>query len=417
LLKQKQPHLEDKTMKKQTGLPRDPRNRYRFKHPTFDFFYQWLGGAQTHSGAELGECLYATSQIKDGDPESWFQQWTAMAQRIEARGDASLAKGHTVSARESYLRCYTYYRGAPAFLNPKTDSRYRQSYEKARDCFRKANQLLDVPLEVVSVPFEGKALPGYFARVDASGKARKTLFMVGGGDTFVEDLYFYIVPAAHKRDYNVFFVDLPGQGGLPWDGLYWRAEMEKPVTAALDCALSFPEIDPQRLAIYGLSGGGYIVPRAVTVEKRFKACVACSIILDFSKVWSPRIASVESSRLFKIWRTLQPNRFASILNILATYEWRWGAETISQLMEMTRNHVTDPQKINCATLNLIAEQEYLGFGAGRVWAEECQQKIQHPRSEILVAPRNEGGDSHGIGMNLSLMSQMVFDWLDEILDQ
>ena len=38
--------------------------------------------------------------------------------------------------------------------------------------------------------------------------------MFGGGDTFVEDLYFYIGPAGLERGYNVVIVDLPGQGIL-----------------------------------------------------------------------------------------------------------------------------------------------------------------------------------------------------------
>lgn len=402
-------------MNKQSGLPRDPRNRYRFRHPTFDFFFQWLVGGQTHQGAELGEAMYAASRIRDGDPESWFHEFTALGERVEARALTSLAGGHRVSARESFLRCYAYYRGAPAFLNPRSDERYRKAYERGQACFLRANNLLDVPLEPISVPFEGKTLPGYFARVDQSGQARRTLFMVGGGDTFVEDLYFYIVPAALRRNYNVFFVDLPGQGALPWEGLHWRADMETPMKAVVDYAQRFSEIDPERMAVYGISGGGYIVPRAVTGERRFAACAACSIILDFSKIWSPQIAAIEHSSLFKLWRAVQPHRFISILNILATYEWRWGVETIGDLMEKTRDHVTDPAQITCPTLNLVAEQEYARFGTGRQWAEECLQKISNPRKDLIVAPRNEGADSHAIGTNLSLMSQILFDWLDEII--
>lgn len=404
-------------MKKQSGLPRDPRKHFRFRNPTFDFFLQWLMGGQTNSGAEFGESIYTASQIKDGDPESWYREFTAMGERVEERAKRSLANGHIVSARESYLRCYVYYRGAAAFLNPRNDIRYRQAYERGRECFRKGNQLLDLPLKEFSVPFEGKILPGYFAAADGDRNAkRKTLFMIGGGDTFVEDLFYYIVPAALRRNYNVLFVDLPGQGGLPWEGLYWRADMETPVRAVVDYALlHYPEIDSDRMAIYGISGGGYIVPRAVTREKRFKACVACSVILDFSKVWDSRIGSVENAILFRTWRKLQPRRFDSILNILATYEWRWGVATIDELVAKTQDHVVDPSQITCATLNLVAEQEYNHFGAGRKWAEECLSKISHLQKELVVAPRNEGGDSHGVGTNLSLMSQIVFDWLDDIL--
>ncbi len=404
-------------MKKTSGLPRDPRTRYRFRQPTFDFFFQWLAGTQSNGGAELGEAMFAAACIRDGDPESWYREFTALGQRVEARANASFRQGHLVSAREGYLRCYVYYRAAPAFLNPRTDERYPQAYRKARGFFLKASQLLDAPLEIVSVPFEGKALPGYFAPVESGGLPRQTLFMIGGADTFVEDLYFYIVPMAVRRGYNVLFVDLPGQGGLPWEGLYWRADMETPLQAITDYALAhFPQIDAQRLAIYGISAGGYIAPRAMTVEKRFKACVACSIILDFSKIWSPRAAALESGPFFRLLRRLQPERFAAVMNLLATYEWRWGVDSVREAIEKTRDHVFDPAQITCPTLNLVAEQEYSQFGQGREWAEQCLREIQNPRNELIVAPRDEGADSHAVGANLSLMSQLVFDWLEEILD-
>lgn len=403
-------------MKKQAGLPRNPRTRYHFQNPSFDFFFQWLAGTQSNTGAELGEAMYAASNMRDGDAESWYREFTALGQRVEARGNASLAQGHRVSARESYLRSYIYYRAAPAFLNPRTDERYRQAYQKARAFFRQAGQLMDPPLELAEIPFEGKRLPGYFASAGTGAAPGKTLFMIGGGDTFVEDLYFYIVPAALRRGYNVFFVDLPGQGGLPWEGLYWRADMETPVKAVTDYALAhFPQIDAQRMAIYGISGGGYIVPRAMTAEKRFRACLACSVILDFSKIWSPRTVEVESSALFRLMCRLQPKKFAPILNLLATYKWRWDASTLPELVEKMSDHVTDPERITCAMLNLVAEQEYNQFGAARTWAEECLKKVQHPRTELIVTPRDEGADSHAVGTNLSLMSQLVFDWLDEIL--
>lgn len=34
----------------------------------------------------------------------------------------------------------------------------------------------------------------------------------------------------------------------------------------------------------------------------------------------------------------------------------------------------------------------------------------------MVLPRNEGADSHAGGTNLSLVAQLVFDWLDELFE-
>lgn len=109
-----------------------------------------------------------------------------------------------------------------------------------------AAPLFDPPVEPCPIPFEGKSLPAYFLRPDSSGRQRKTLIMIGGGDTFVEDLILYIGPAALKRGCNVLVVDLPGQGILPSEGLPMRPDAEgppvpgsaaaaRPVPVALGC--------------------------------------------------------------------------------------------------------------------------------------------------------------------------------------
>lgn len=201
------------------------RIRYRFKVPVMDFFLQWLLGGQTHGATEVGESWYAAGLIKDGDPQSWVRSWEGLAERVEARGRASLAAGHLVSARESLLRAYSYHRAPLAFLSPlKEPEQVKARYARARACFRDACKLFDPPIEEVTIPFEGKALPGYFLSSGPGNAPRKTLLMIGGGDTFVEDLYGYIGPAALKRGYNMLMVDLPQQGILPFDGLLARAD-------------------------------------------------------------------------------------------------------------------------------------------------------------------------------------------------
>jgi hypothetical protein len=92
--------------------------KYHFKSQGFEFVFQWILGMQTHGASEVGESFFAASQIKDGDPASWVKAWQALAERVEQRAAASFERGHLVSAREAYLRAYTYYRAAFAFIDP-----------------------------------------------------------------------------------------------------------------------------------------------------------------------------------------------------------------------------------------------------------------------------------------------------------
>ena len=97
---------------------------------------------------------------------------------------------------------------------------------------------MDPVAEPVSVPCGDADLPGYFIAPGDGQASRKTLIMIGGGDTYVEDLYLIIGPAAVKRGYNLLIVDLPGQGGLPFDGLYMRPDTENQILAVVDYAFS-----------------------------------------------------------------------------------------------------------------------------------------------------------------------------------
>jgi hypothetical protein len=88
----------------------------------------------------------------------------------------------------------------------------------------------DPPIEVVEVPHEGKTLPGYFLRPDASGKKRPTIIVA---DNVSEELYYWGIPAI-ERGYNALFVDSPGIGLNPFKGIAFRADTEVPVNAAID---------------------------------------------------------------------------------------------------------------------------------------------------------------------------------------
>ena len=404
-------------MASRRGLAERTTVTFRFGQDDFEFFFQWLTGAQTHGGSEVGEAFYAASRITDGDPESWAQEWSALADRVEARARASLAAGHRVSAHDAFLRAYLYRRAPLAFMHP-TDSRYRPTYAAAQELFRDGAALADPVIEQFHIPFEDAALTGYFIRAAEDTTPRKTIMMFGGGDTFVEDLYYYLGPAGTKRGYNVVIADLPGQGILPADGLFMRPDAETPMTAIIDHVLNYESVDRERLAAFGISAGGYLIPRAATVDKRIRACIASSAILDFYQVWTrntslDKLARVENTPLMRLLERMPSRRVAAVSRLISTYEWRWGVDSITGLLEASRAMTFDPAHLSCPTLVLIGQQEYDKFEASRQWAQRCIDEAATDHKKLIVTPADEGAATHAIGTNLSLMSQLVFDWLDE----
>jgi hypothetical protein len=66
-------------------------------------------GKAVYGGTDIGECLSTAYRIKDGDFESWYNEWLATAERQEEIGNHSLDNGHITIAKEAYLRASSYY--------------------------------------------------------------------------------------------------------------------------------------------------------------------------------------------------------------------------------------------------------------------------------------------------------------------
>lgn len=382
------------------------KKRFFFSTEDLEFGFTYFLGHVVNGACSIGEMLYIASQYNEKKPETWIAEAENMADRIITRARHSLEKGHKISGRDGLLRASFYYRIATAMISPRNDTdTWREYFKKLRALFKEAAVLFDPVMEYLEIPFEGAVLPGYFWKPDQSNTTRKTLLMIGGGETFAEDLYFYIAPAAIARGYNFLTVDLPGQGGLPLDGIIFRPDMETPMKPVVDYALSRPEVDPERLAAYGISGGGYYVPRAVAYEDRIKACIANSMLYDLDRIFKSSI--VQFGDLLK---KHDPMTYR-IVDMIA---WRWGAKNPLDLIAKNRDFKFDPGLITCPTLILIGEGEYQESKEAQRQQHSALEAIQNPHKELVIAPLNEGGGHHVLGENLHLMSQIVFDWLDEV---
>jgi acetyl esterase/lipase len=250
--------------------------RLVFEDQTFSFELLRTLGYAPYGGADIGECLVTASHIREGDFESWHEQWSKTARRVHALADSALQQGKRVSAREAYLRASNYYRTAEFFLhgNPH-DPRLLAAWGNSRTTFRQAVKLMDTLVEEVLIPYEGTQLPGYYYQPDDSHKPRPTLIVHGGYDSTGEELYFMIAAAAIQRGYTCLTFEGPGQGALIREQhLPFRPDWEQVVTPVVDSLLRRPEVDPARIALMGISLGGYLAPRAAAFEHRLAALIA-----------------------------------------------------------------------------------------------------------------------------------------------
>ena len=380
---------------------------FRFHDPSMDFVFGSLAlGAAVNHGVEIGEAFATAQTIVDGDAASWRAAWLRTAALVEARGEKALAGGHRVSARDQFLRASYAYRIALA-ATPPDDPLFLDAARKSRALMKRAGELLDPPLESIEIPFEGTVLPGYFRKAAPGDAPAETLIMIGGAETFAEDQYFYIAPQAFDRGYNFLTVDLPGQGLSPFEGRFLRSDVEAPMKAVVDYALARRDVDPDRLAAYGISSGGGFVPQAAAHDHRISAVVMNNCVVDAGAGVARMAVATATPKVVAGWSS-----FERITDQLIA--WRFGVDMndLPGLVAANRNFRFDPAAVTSPALILVAGGEMKSSEIQRQ-NRICLEGLPNPRKSLIVTPADEGAANHVVMENRSLMAQEVFDWLDE----
>ena len=195
-------------------------------------------------------------RVKPGDGESWYREWRALADRI-AIADECAADGRAASASSAYLRASNYYRTAEFFLrdDPWNDARVADTSARAIETFRSAPEI-QARWARLRIPYEGIQLEGYYLNVSGDDRG-PTLLAHGGFDSTVEEMFFAVGEAARRHGWNCLIFEGPGQGAaLRVDKLPFRYDWEAVVTPVVDVAINLRGIDPERIALLGMSIGG-----------------------------------------------------------------------------------------------------------------------------------------------------------------
>lgn len=401
-----------------------------FSDPEFAFELTRTLGAAYSGEADIGECIATASRIQEGDFGSWYSEWKKTGDYFRAAGDESLAEGHTVTAREDYYRAATYYRTAEFFLhgNP-SDPRIPETWGESRRAFRDALALDTVPYEIVAIPYENTTLPGYFYKVDNAGKTRPLLIVQTGFDGCQEELHPYAMDGL-KRGYNVLTFEGPGQGEvIRVQHIPFRADWEKVITPVVDYAVSRPDVDRDRIALWGISLGGYLAPRGAAYEPRITALVADAgtydvgqNLLDGMKKAGGPFANMTEEQL-QAWLETDPAEFNNEIHTAMEKDTgtRWLYENgmfvfnapspalfWAKWMDMTMEG--SAEKIRCPTLVTGGSADH--FDPGSLQARALYDHLTCDK-ELMIYSDDYGAGTH---CQLGAFAQSFsgkFDWLDE----
>jgi dipeptidyl aminopeptidase/acylaminoacyl peptidase len=212
------------------------------------------------------------------DWEDWYRCWKARGQVFEKQGDEAGAAGSTVTAREALLRAAACYHFAEFmyFTNPTEKNATRR---KVTETFDKAIPFLEHSIRKISIPFGRLRLPGYLLAPDKNGP-HPCVILNNGMESAKEAELYSFAQSFMKRGIAVLMFDGPGQGEfLGYEGMV--KNWEDVIGAILDFAVDQPEVDPDRIGMFGVSFGGYLCVRGATFHPdRVKAAINLSGCYD-----------------------------------------------------------------------------------------------------------------------------------------
>jgi 2,6-dihydroxypseudooxynicotine hydrolase len=213
--------------------------------------------------------------------EDWCAAWSARAKVHEDLGRASLKEGFKLTGGEHLVRAGIYYHFAK-FVFVQDVEQMRTAHMKAVECYRDGVALLRPhPGKRVAIPFEGKTIFGVLRN---PGPAHvPVVIMAPGLDSTKEELHAYEEPFL-ARGMATLAIDGPGQGEAEYE-IPICGDYERAAKAVCDWIEERSDLDAKRIAIWGVSLGGYYAPRAAAYEKRIRACVALSGPFDWQTIW------------------------------------------------------------------------------------------------------------------------------------
>ncbi len=206
------------------------------------------------------------------------REFALAARRREALGDAALAEGRSVTAREHYFTAAILWGGAdwPHFEH---DAAVVEYSARKNACYERFAELAPHPVRRVEIPFGSGSLPGYLhlpARHD--GGRVPCVVAIPGMDSFKEISVPIYGDKLLERGIARLCIDGPGQGEALARGITVTATNYVDAgRAVFDWLRRQPEVDPDRLALHGTSMGSFWATQVASAVEGLAGCVVAGV--------------------------------------------------------------------------------------------------------------------------------------------
>jgi dienelactone hydrolase len=279
--------------------------------------------------------LEVAFRMKPYDMESWITEWSRVAEANEELAVGYDKAGLKVTATEYYRRAQEFYSNATLYAaeeHPKQLPLYRKMVEM----FDRHYELSRGNIERVQIAWEGKTLRGFFRKPGGSA-GTKFPVVIGfqGADSMAHNTILGGAGSFVSRGMAYLVIDTPGQGwAMRVDHLALPPDTERLAKAMIDYLETRPDVDASRIAMQGISMGGWSAPRCASGEPRLKAVIVASGSLNIGQ------------DLFHYYPPIQER-----------VRWIIGAKDLPDAARKLRDYTTEPVAKN------ITAQMVVGYGS------------------------------------------------------
>lgn len=401
-----------------------------FDDPAFNFSVLLALGGSGQRAAEVGEVLTAVNAVNKAglSSQSYVETFKKLGDQLMAAPQGSRPDAQTTRWRA--LRAAQYYAQALFFVLGSDDpGGEEQLYKAGRAAWDKFCGLCDPAPVTANVPYGKTPLPVWFFRPDTATGRRRTVILTNGSDGQNVDMWTYGVQAALDRGWNALVYDGPGQGQLLFvDQVVFTPTWEKVVGPLVDWLAARSDVDPDRIALTGLSMAGDLAPRAAAFDNRLAAVVAMPGCLtpwlgfppeireiltpdkaETNNVWNkevvPELSAADAATLRKRFEPF------SVPAMLDARQGRMFTDFYTPARRIEALDITQVVgRIKMPTLVLDYEDEQFYPGQPR----QMFDKLTSPKDYVKLTAAT-GAQLHCSPMAPQQHCEVVFDWLDETL--
>lgn len=203
------------------------------------------------------------------------------ARRREAKAQAAETAGQFVTARQNFFIAAVQY-AAAQWPHDENNAKNLALNQRKRECYLNYARYAERKVEAAWIPFQGKALPGWFhLPPDYRGGRIPAVVSIPGMDGFKEASVALYGDRWLSRGIAVLSIEGPGQYesavlGIPVSMPNW-IEAGRVI---MDWLAARPEVDQERIGVVGQSFGSFFATISCASEPRYRACAITATCLE-----------------------------------------------------------------------------------------------------------------------------------------